>query len=119
MSKFKGFAKIHKDSFPLRPITDSYGSFNYFLAKFLAQLFRKYTLDIPSHVDNSTQAKSMVLSLDESSTTGRLVSLDIESLYTNVPVIDSIEVAVNRYLKDGEGDFIFDRSELSTMCEWF
>ena len=92
-----GTPKMHKfspsDSFPkLRPIVSSIGTFNYNLARFLCDLLSplvpndyscKDTFSFVSQIKNANLSKKF------------LVSYDITSLFTNIPLQETIDIAIN------------------------
>ena len=89
--------KMHKfsssDSFPkLRPIVSSIGTFNYNLALFLCDLLSplvpndyscKDTFSFVSQIKNANLSKKF------------LVSYDVTSLFTNIPLQETIDIAIN------------------------
>ena len=89
--------KMHKlessDSFPkLRPIVSSIGTFNYNLARFLYDLLSplvpndyscKDTFSFLSQIKNANLSKEF------------LVSYDVTSLFTNIPLQETIDIAIN------------------------
>ena len=89
--------KMHKfsssDSFPkLRPIVSSIGTFNYNLARFLCDLLSplvpnyytcKDTFSFVSQIKNANLSKYF------------LVSYDVTSLFTNIPLQETIDIAIN------------------------
>ena len=91
--KLYGTVKVHKEAFPIRPIIASYQTAEYNLAKYLNNFI---TPVIPSQF--SVQKNSDLLSsLNEYSFTAnsKLVSFDVESLFTNVPLEETIQLAAN------------------------
>ena len=92
-----GTPKMHKfsfsDSFPkLRQIVSSIGTFNYNLARFLCDLPSplvpndyscKHTFSFVSQIKNANLSKTF------------LVSYDVTSLFTNIPLQETIDVAIN------------------------
>ena len=92
-----GAPKTHKfsssDSFPkLRPIVSSIGTFNYNLVRFLCDLLSplvrndyscKDTFSFVSQIKNANLSKKF------------LVSYDVTSLFTNIPLQETIDVAIN------------------------
>ena len=92
-----GTPKMHKfsssDSFPkLRPIVSSIGTFNYNLARFLCDLLSplvpndyscKDTFSFVSQIKNANLSKQF------------LVSYDVTSLFTNIPLQETIDIAIN------------------------
>ena len=89
--------KMHKfsssDSFPkLRLIVSSAGTFNYNLARFFCDLLPplvpndyswKYTFPFASQIKNPNLSKKV------------LVSYDVTSLFTNIPLQETIDIAIN------------------------
>ena len=81
------------DSFPsLRPIVSSIGTFNYNLARFLCGLLSpllpndyscKYTFSFVSQIQNANLSRKCP------------VSCDVSSLFTNTPLQENIDIAIN------------------------
>ena len=96
-ARIYGTPKMHKfsssDSFPkLRPIVSSIGTFNYNLARFLCDLLSplvpndhscKDTFSFVSQIKNANLSKKF------------LVSYDVTSLFTNIPLQETIDIAIN------------------------
>ena len=92
-----GTPQMHKflssNSFPkLRPIVPSIGAFNYNLARFLCDLLSplvsndyscKDTFSFVSQIKNANLSKKF------------LVSYDVTSLFTNIPLQETIDIAIN------------------------
>ena len=92
-----GAPKKHKlsssDSFPkLLPIVSSIGTFNYYLARFLCHLLSPLvpndyscedTFSFVSQIKNANLSKRF------------LVSYDVTSLFTNIPLQETIDIAIN------------------------
>ncbi|XP_071051394.1 uncharacterized protein [Onthophagus taurus] len=82
-----GLPKIHKPDVPLRPIVSAINSPTYKLAKYLAKILSPFTGNTESYVRDSTHfmesVKGMKLDAEDI-----LVSFDVESLFTRVPVKD-------------------------------
>ena len=85
-----GLPKIHKANIPLRPVLSSFKTHNYNLAKFLIPYIDKYAKNEFTLV-NSYEFFNDVkgLNIDEESF---IVSLDIASLYTNVPINETKDI---------------------------
>ena len=81
------------DSLPkLRPILSSIGPFNYDLARFLSDLLSPLVLDGYSCKDTFcfvSQIKNANLSRKF------LVSYDVTSFFTNIPLQETIDIAIN------------------------
>ena len=96
-ARIYGTPKMYKfsssDSFPkLRPIVLSIGTFNYNLARFLCDFFSplvpydyscKDTFSFVSQIKNENLSKNF------------LVSFDLTSLFTNILLQESIDIAIN------------------------
>ena len=91
-ARLYGLAKVHKPGVPLRPVLSLPGSHYENLTNELATLLEK----LPgSGIGTSTEQVRDSLSgvrLQEDET---VISLDVKSLYTNVPVDESISLAVD------------------------
>ena len=102
-NRIYGTPKMHKfsssDSFPkLRPIVSSIGTFSYNLACFLCDLLSHLAPNEYSCKDNFSfvsQIKNANISKQF------LVSYDVTSLFTNIPLQETIDIAIN---------LIFDRN---------
>ena len=96
-ARIYGTPKMHKfsssDSFPkLCPIVSSVGTFNYNLARFLCDLLSplvpndyscKDTFPFVSQIKNANLSNKF------------LVSFDVTSLFTNIPLQEAIDIAIN------------------------
>ena len=91
-ARLYGLAKVHKEGIPPRPVPSLPGSCYEKLTNELSKLFE----DLPeAQIECSTQKikeEISKLSLEQDEI---LVSLDVRSLYTNVPVDESIAQAAN------------------------
>ncbi|XP_053686394.1 uncharacterized protein LOC128735938 [Sabethes cyaneus] len=85
-----GLPKIHKENRPLRPVVSTIGSATYNLAKMLTDAISSTVGQTIHHVRNSFEFANEI-TREEFPTDGILFSLDVKSLYTNVP----IELALN------------------------
>ena len=92
-----GLAKVHKKDTPLRPIVSMPGSAYYKVAKKVAD----WLSFVPQcGINTSTEKVSRQLKDIELSDDETLISFDVTSLYTNVPVKESIKVCA---------DLLFDK----------
>ena len=91
-ARLYGLAKVHKDNVPLRPVLSLPASCYHKLNKVLSRFFDK----VPgANIETCTPAMKELLAsstIDEDET---IFSLDVESLYTNVPVQEAIIHAVD------------------------
>ena len=108
-----GLPKIHKTGIPLRPIMSMVGSAQHRLAKYLVKVLKPVDDFYSTHVikdslDLSSTLKRMKFSSTDNIT---LASLDIVSLFTNVPVIDCLNVIDDAITNHGV-DVNFDKQLL-------
>ena len=83
--RMRGVPKIHKINRPMRPITSGIGSAPHRLAKILAKPLSR-ALDSISGCHIRNTADMMDRLKDVNFSNKKLASLDVKSLYTNVPV---------------------------------
>ncbi|CAF4860100.1 unnamed protein product [Rotaria socialis] len=89
-----GLPKIHKESVPLRPVLSSIGTFNYGLAKALSQILSTI-IEKKNMIRDSFDFLKEVRTLSKDFSKHRMVSFDVSSLYTNVPINETIEIILN------------------------
>ncbi|XP_071576680.1 uncharacterized protein [Temnothorax nylanderi] len=88
-----GLPKVHKAGFPLRVIVSAVGNPMYNIASFLNSILHKYTHRSKSYIKDSWTFVKMI---KESSISNDqiMISLDVASLFTNIPkelVLEAIE----------------------------
>ena len=97
---FYGSVKIHKEGHPLRPIVSTIDSATYNVAKFVSRTLSPYAEQIPSYIKNTSdfvdKLKNISIEQDET-----MVSFDVKSLFTSVPV-KRAAVAIEKILNDDE-----------------
>lgn len=100
--------KIHKDNVPLRPIVSCVGSSTYNLSKFLANLLTNAFVKDEYYVKNSFQFLQSITNivLPEGYI---LVSLDVISLFTNVPIDLVVECIKENWDLLDNGSFTLDK----------
>ena len=84
--------KIHKKNFPLRPIVSSIGSITYQASKLLTTILSPLTGKTSSHVVNSVDFANKISNLVVPPGK-KVVSYDVKSLFTIIPVKKAVEVA--------------------------
>ena len=84
-----GSVKIHKDGYPLRPIVSTIGTATYDIAWYVSKILTPYVNSMPSYLKNTAhfleKLKEIKIEDDEV-----MISFDIKSLFTNVPIGPSI-----------------------------
>ena len=85
---FYGSAKIHKANMPLRPIVSTVGSATYKIAKRLNTILAPYARQADSHVTNTRDFVEKIEDI-EIEDDEVMVSYDVKSLFTSVPVDDA------------------------------
>ena len=97
--RFYGLPKIHKPEIPLRPIVSFVNSPTYGVSGFLAKILSPVVGNTENTVKNSCHFAEFVrgktLKADQV-----LVSFDVVSLFTNIPVDVAIKVATKRLGQD-------------------
>ena len=91
-----GNVKTHKNGNPLRPIISQIPTPTYRLAKQLNTILTPY---IPSEYRVKSSSEFLRL-LRDSPSTGTIASLDVESLFTNVPVEETINMTCDKVYRD-------------------
>ena len=96
-ARIYGLPKMHKlrdptSTPPFRPIVSSIGTYNYNLAKLLCNLLEPY---IPNDY-NASDTFTFVQEINNLPMFGKfLISFDVESLFTNIPLEECIDLAVS------------------------
>ena len=89
--KYYGLPKVHKPGMPLRPIISSVGSVTHSTAKELTRIIKPLVGGSQHHVRNNKDfihgIEGIQLTVDEC-----MMSFDVESLFTSVPVDPSIQI---------------------------
>lgn len=115
-----GLPKIHKQGVPLRPIVSSRDSPSRELCRFLLPILKPLSGYSDSHVTNTKHFVEITKDM-KISDTDTLVSFDVESLFTNIPVNETLRIIETRLHNDNS---LSDRTklpiniimELLTLC---
>ena len=97
---FYGLPKIHKPDVPLRPIVSAIGSPTHTLAKYLNKLIQP-AVPIPESQVKNTEHFIEILQQMQLHPDDILVSFDVVSLFTRVPVQEALQI-LQRHLGDNE-----------------
>ena len=112
--KVYGLCKAHKPGMPLRPVVSMINTAEYQLAKYLDFLIKPH---IPSHyMLDSTVNFLKQLSDFKFSPTDTLVSFDVVSLFTNVPLGDTIHLIAD-YIYSSNSKPPFDKATFVKLLE--
>lgn len=114
---FYGLPKIHKslENPPLRPIVSSIGCLTEPLSQYLDFSLKKYVTELPSYLGDTTDVLRILDSFkcqDEY----RLVTCDVQSLYTCIPHTAVID-ALSHYFNTRPPDTLPPNSLLLTLAE--
>ena len=109
---FYGSAKLHKDGAPLRPIVSTIGSSTYKIAKRLNNALAPYAQQAISYVRNTTDflEKLEDVTIDDDEV---MVSFDVKSLFTSVPVDDAY-AAIEQLVRADDHDGVRERTGMGT-----
>ena len=114
-----GLPKIHKlnvqrNNLSLRPIVSSIGTYNYHLSKFLTDLLDPIIPTSHCTKDSFTFCEE----IKKVSATNRfLISYDVCSLFTSIPLKETIDIAVNLLFEHNPG-LINTKAELKKLFEF-
>ncbi len=116
---FYGLPKIHKPGIPLRPIVSFINSPTYQLSKHLVKIISPLVGKTDSHVKNSKDFSSFIVEQHLPQET-KLVSFDVVSLFTSVPVKRATEIAYQRLIDDStlEERTILTAQEIVRLLEF-
>ena len=115
-ARFYGLPKMHKarqpnSTPPFRPTVSSIGTYNYNLSKFLCNLLEPH---VPRDY-NVRDTFSFVQEINQLSTSGKfMVSFDVESLFTSIPLDECIDLAI-KYIYQGIPGLKISPTDLKTL----
>ncbi|KAA3676016.1 uncharacterized protein DEA37_0010896 [Paragonimus westermani] len=85
-----GLPKVHKEGWPLRPISDMCNSPYHSIAQWLTELLEPVRKDIAVHsLKDSVEFVNSIRSLNVENK--KMFSLDVCSLFTNVPLVETVD----------------------------
>lgn len=116
LPKCYGLPKIHKENTPFRIIVSSINTSLYSIATFLHKIISENIPTIKSNINNSFELYSM-LSGKKISTDDILISLDVVSLFTNIPIDLAIESVNNRW-NDINTQTLIPKNEFISMVKF-
>ena len=89
-----GLPKIHKENTPLRPILSANNTVTYSLSKYLIGLISNFCIN-QFTVLNSYQFVNLIKSFNNRQNY-TMCSFDIKSLFTNIPVDETIDICLSK-----------------------
>ena len=108
-----GLPKVHKENYPLRPILSAIGTANYDVAKFLVPILaplttNEYTLNDSFHFINCLRGTTF----NEGYV---MASFDVKSLFTQIPLDETIEICLEQLFMNAESVNGLNRSQLREL----
>ena len=107
-----GLPKVHKENCPLRPIMSAIGTFNYKLSKFLVPILSPITINQYTVKDSFSFAKE-IGNLNFGNCV--LASFDVKSLFTNIPLTETIDICIEGLFQDKEFVQGFNKNQMHTL----
>ena len=110
-----GLSKVHKplvDGMPkLRPILSAINTPTYKLSQFLVKVLKPFTTNQYTTKDSFSFAED----IRKQSSTAYMSSLDVDSLFTNIPLDETIDICVELLFKDNDIAHGLNKSEFRTL----
>ena len=109
-----GLPKVHKRDVPLRPILAAYNAPNFAIAKYLVPLLS----DLASNQYTLNNSASFIPDILSQDSRLFMVSFDVQSLFTNVPLTETIDIIINRLFPSDTSLFhSFDKHNFRKLLE--
>ena len=109
-----GLPKTHKKDVPLRPVLSAIGTFNYGLAKSLTPILSTI-IEKHNMIRDSFSFVKELLALPKSMSQYKMVSFDIASLYTNVPLDETIDIILKHLYDSDVTPPLMDRTDMKEL----
>ena len=106
-----GLSKVHKTDIPMRPIVSSIGTYSYELSKYLVDLLKPLTTNDYTIKDSF----SFVNELNSVTNVPFMSSFDVTSLFTNIPLEETIQICLNKLYSDNDKVNNLTRKQLSKL----
>ena len=109
-----GLPKVHKRDVPLRPILAAYNSPNFAIAKYLVPVLSKLT----SNQHTLSNSSSFIPEILHQNSHSFMVSFDIQSLFTNIPLSETIDLIIDKLFPNNTERFNnFDKLSFRKLLE--
>ena len=113
-SRLYGLPKVHKANHPLRPICSSVNSHNYKLASELASILSPYAVSNYNVKDTFTFVREInELTFEQS----HICSFDVSSLFTMIPLNESIDIALDYAFHENEKVHGLSRNQFKKLLQ--
>lgn len=100
-----GLPKIHKEGAPLRPIISAVQTYNYNVAKYLDEILKPALFKDDNYMLKDSFDFINKISKVKPKEGQYIVSFDVESLFTNVPTDDTIDIIIDKIFVRGVSSF--------------
>ena len=105
--KFENLMEVSVETLKFRPIISQVGAQTYNAAKVIGDYLKPLIQDNQYIIDNTQDFAVLIRDEPSLDPSEEYVSYDVESLFTNVPVLDTIDFILEE---------IYDRKKLSPLC---
>ena len=95
-----GLPKVHKDNCTARPILSAIGTYNYKIAKFCVPILQPYTVNEYTVKDTFSFVSEITSFQKEENLV--MASFDVSSLFTNIPLEESIDLCIELLFSDND-----------------
>ena len=115
-----GLPNIPISNYPLRPIISSIGSYNHELAKYLSDIIKSNIKEKEKSFSFVKDSFDFVKKITEIKHVSdhTMLSFDVDNLFTNVPVNETIGIVLNKiYKKNQQSDTSLRREEMKHLLE--
>ena len=111
-----GLPKVHKPNIPLRPILSANNTTTYNLSKYLVDLLSN--IDLNQHtVKNSYEFSKFITSIPNADSY-TMCSFDVKSLFTNIPLDETIDICINRLFPNPDSTFHnYDKKQFKNILQ--
>ena len=94
--KLSTFPKLHKEGIPGRPVIDSMNCHSMQISKYVDYHLQPEVIKLKSYTRDSTDTINKISQLqDKTKETDILVSMDVRSLYTNIPNNEGLQAVTD------------------------
>ena len=112
-----GLPKLHKDNCPLRPILSATGSFTYQTASWLSNIFKPFR-EHSTVLQDSFQFVNQISKIPNLQNKF-LVSFDVKSLFTNIPLDFTLNLILDKlFIDQSTKIFGMNRKHFKKLLDW-